>query len=172
MVRTLDNITSAKPLKVSKRRSIHQWRRSCTTPANGEIVGSDQAFIDVILEDCSLPSGSEWSRVITLESTRSCDQLLMDGKCMSVNYRHKLLYKMECIFIMESTSFCDPRGTWGQSSSCHLSKGHLKISINNKGMKAEGDGWNARETRVYCLDQLVKQSAKLRQNELEYISTS
>jgi hypothetical protein len=98
------------------------------------------------------------SRHIQVESTRTTSGIHR----VTAVYKHIVLYKGENIFTLETKSHCDRTGTWGQSSTCVLKNGNIKTKINNKGKRALGGGWNARETRVYSAHELVHQSAEAR----------
>jgi hypothetical protein len=166
---------SPTPAHVTKRRSQNRWRNSCTDTSSVTTVASDQAFVDVILDNdgAFLTDNKSLSPLIHISSKQSRQKQVDSTRSMSVRYTHGLFYKQELVFVLETTSHCDVRGTWGQSSSCVLtgpcvlSGGqHLRVNITKKGRKADGSGWNARETRTYSLADLIEQSAQARQNEV------
>jgi hypothetical protein len=138
-----------------KQRTQCQWRSSCAFASFGNIVPSDQAFVDVILEEERSRNLSEDIRVESTRTTSGIHQV-------TTVYEHKVLYKGEDMFTLETKSHYDRIGTWGQSSTCVLRNGNIKIKINNKGKMALGGGWNARETRYYSVQELVHQSAEAR----------
>ena len=156
---------SPMPVRVTKKRSQNLWRKSCTNDTSSVTTfASDQAFVDVILDNGVSLTDESFSRLIDVSSKR--DHVEDSKTSMSVKHTHGLFYKQELFFVLETTSHCDLRGTWGQSSSCVLTDQHLKVNVTNKGRKADGSGWNARETRIYSLADLIKQSAQARQNEI------
>jgi hypothetical protein len=162
---------SPMPVLITKKESQNLWKKSCTEDTSSVTTfASDQAFVDAILLDSRASLTDESftrlidARMIDMSSKRN--HVEGTKKSMSVKYTHGLFYKQELVFVIRTTSHCDAQGTWGQSSSCVLTDKHLKIKITNKGRKADGSGWNARETRVYSLAGLIKQSAQARQNEM------
>lgn len=153
---------SPMPIRVMERAQ-NLWRNSCTDTSSITTIASDQAFVDVILDDGKILEDESFSRLIDVSSKRNP---VPNTRSMHVKYTHGLFYKQELVFVLETTSHCDGRGTWGQSSSCAITGQHLKVKITNKGRKADGSGWNARETRIYTLADLIKQSAEARQTEI------
>jgi hypothetical protein len=127
------------------------------------VIPSDQAFIDVMLEKRQFDDPSCFS-FFDVEGFRNSSTT---NSVLAITFTHEIFYRGEAIFSTETTTQCNGSEIWGQSSSCVLGNGQLKIKIRNKGKPAGGDGRNSRETEIYTLEELLKLSAKARQEELE-----
>jgi hypothetical protein len=161
----LPSTTQATP----KSRLPYYYRKNeDNMQLDGKIVPSDQAFSDMILEDGrTLPEGSVWADFIAVESLT--DKVSDEShSSFSYVYTHTMRYNGETIWILETRSNCDKRGTWGQSSTCTLSHrdGLIRVNINYKGRRSLGQGWNTREKRELKLADLIRQSGEARQKEL------
>jgi hypothetical protein len=128
------------------------------------VIPSDQAFIDVMLEGRKFDDPSK-SLLFDVEGFRNSST---NNNVLAITFTHEIFYCGEAIFSIKTTTQCNGSEIWGQSSSCVLGNGQVKIKIRNKGKPADGDGRNSRETEIYTLEELVKLSAKARQEELEF----
>ena len=151
------------------RLPYHYRKNEDNTHLDGKIVPSDQAFSDMILDEGqALPKGSAWADFILVESLT--DKVSNDSLNTSFSYvyTHTMRYNGEVIWIMETRSNCDKRGTSGESSSCSMShrEGLLRVNITHKGRQNLGQGWNTREKRELKLEDLIRQSGEARQKEL------
>jgi hypothetical protein len=148
---------------VLRPRSLQLATRK--TMSIGNIIPSDIAFVDVALEKQGFAS-STCSSLFDVKNIRLSQT---SGHELSITHTHELLYRGEPIFSFETTTNCDGTMILGQSSSCVLVNGKLKIKISTKAKSARcvaGASENFRETKVYSLVELVKLSSKARQNEM------
>jgi hypothetical protein len=159
--------TSLEPVKVTKSRNPYRWKAVQCKEVDGEIIPSDQAYVDMILDHgSSLPRGSSWVDFLTLESL--ADKVTVGDKQFCYVSTHTINYNGEPVWRLETRSSCDGKGTWGQSSSCTFNKGKevLRVKIIHKGRKNLGQGWNSRETREYSLVDMIRESGEARQKEM------
>jgi len=160
--------TLVKAIHVARAKDPCRWRRSQCGDVEGDIVPSDQAYVDMILEKgSSLRPGSALADFVTMDS--KTEKVPMDSvQSLSFLNSHTVAYRGEPIWKLETKSTCDMRGTAGQSSSCVLNKhrARLRVKITHKGRMNLGEGWNTREIREYKLEDMVKQSGEAREREL------
>jgi hypothetical protein len=157
------------PQATPKNRVPYHYRKDeDNTHLDGRIVPSDQAFSDMILDDGqALPKGAVWADFIRVESlTDKVSDASLNS--FSYVYTHTMRYSGEVIWILQTKSNCDNRGTWGESSSCTIShrEGIIRVNITHKGRRNLGQGWNTREKRELKLADLIRQSGEARQKEL------
>ena len=131
----------------------------------GEVLPSDMAFVDVVLEKRDLNS-SFYLDLFDVKSNRRA-RSTDDGNLL-ITYTHRVTYRDEAIYEIETTTFCNGRVMWGQTSSCGLSNGQLKIKIRTKAKNSRFSdiGMNARENMVFSLEELAKLASKARENEM------
>jgi hypothetical protein len=169
---SIDNCTPSSPstpqATPTSRLPYHYRKDEDNNELNGEIVPSDQAFSDMILEDGqALPEGSVWADFIAVESLT--DKVSNDALAsFSYIFTHTMRYNGEVIWVLKTTSNCDKQGTWGQSSTCTIRRreGNMRVNITHKGRRNLGEGWNTREKREFKLVDLIRQSGEARQKEL------
>lgn len=166
------SLSSIRPEQIIKKREPFVWKRSevCSRLPQGRVIPSDHAFVDVVL-DGRLPSQGQWGQCITVETSRDVDGICMESMAHVAVHRHVVLYHGEAVWTFETTSAYNETGTWGQSSTCILTNGKLRVNLHHKGRKATGEGHHSLEKRVYCLKKILKQSGKLRQQEVQQASS-
>jgi hypothetical protein len=159
-----EKMFSGEPFKVSKGRYPYRWE---TSQVDGEIIPSDQAYVDMVLDHGdTLPPGSFWADFVTLESLSN--KTSNQDKSLSYVNINTIMYNGEPIWRLETQHSCNGKGTWGQSSSCTLMrvKGALRVKVIHKGRTNLGRGWNSRETREYNLTNMIKDSGEAREREV------
>lgn len=160
------------PLRVTMSRlpPSHLNQDFENTDTNGTIISSDQAYIDTILDVSNptvLDSSNSYSPNVYLTSCLFKEKQKSSLSTRSVRYCHTLFYKGEPVWQLETSDHCNGREVWGLSSYCHVtSNGHLRVRVNHKGRKAVGQGWNAWETREFCVREIILKSGLTRQNDL------
>lgn len=155
---------SGEPVRASKGRNPYRWE---TSQVDGEIIASDQAYVDMVLDHGdTLPPGSFWADFVTLESLRN--KTSNQDKVLSYVNINTIMYNGEPIWRLKTQHGCNGEGTWGQSSSCTLMrfKGALRVKLIHKGRTNLGRGWNTRETREYNLTKMIKESGEAREREV------
>lgn len=158
---------SVEPKSLKQSKAPFRWNSMQLDHIDGEVVASDQAYTDMILDQgASLPSGTTWSDFIRLDSLVDKSEVPLSPDIQYTN-THTLTYQGEVVWKLRTDHFCCYEGTWGQSSSCVLmkSKGLLRLKIIHKGRKNCGKGWNSMETREYRLEDFVKKSGEARSND-------
>lgn len=159
---------SVEPLMTTQDRKPFVWDGAPPDEIDGEIVPSDQAYADMILDNgLTLPEGVVWADFITVESISDKFGDNMRGAFRYVN-AHTIKYNGEPIWKLATEHSCNTNGTRGQSSSCILmkAKGILRVKIIHKGRNNVGSGWNSRETREYRVEDIIKKSGEARGREL------
>jgi hypothetical protein len=146
-------------LVLTRRSQEHDRKTSI-----GNVIPSDHAFVDIILDKRELTSSCS-----SLFAIRSIRQSHLSGNVLCITFTHELSYRGELIFSVETTTNCDGTEIRGQSSICVLVNGQLKVKISTKAKSAvsAGAGRNSRETKVYSLVELVKLASEARQNEMK-----
>jgi hypothetical protein len=153
---------SVGPIKVTRDRTPFFWRKSLCVDIDGETVPSDNAYVDMLLEERH--DALDYVTLVT-ETTKTTER---GGKVFTHTSVHTVQYNGESIWKLETRRCFDVSGTWGQTSNCTLQKdkGILRVKLFHKGRKNMGQGWNSRETREYDLLDMIKESGKARKEDV------
>lgn len=158
------NDWSVQPKTITRPRPPFRWNNMQLEHVDGEVVPSDQAYADTILDtECDLLAGTTWANYIEIQSFTDKSEVIVDDTVQYTN-THNVLYQGEKVWTLVTNHFCCKEGLWGQSSSCIYmrAKGVLRVKIVHKGRKASGDGWNSIETREYRVEDIIKKSGEAR----------
>jgi hypothetical protein len=153
---------SVGPIKVTRDRKPFLWRKSLCVDIDGETIPSDNAYVDILLDE-----RRDTLDYVTLvsETIKTTER---GGKVFAHTTFHTVQYNGESIWKLETRRCFDVSGTWGQTSNCILQKekGILRVKLAHKGRKNMGQGWNSRETREYDLLDMIKESGEARKEDL------
>mmetsp|Transcript_4747 Transcript_4747/g.7401 ORF Transcript_4747/g.7401 Transcript_4747/m.7401 type:complete len:150 (-) Transcript_4747:626-1075(-) len=135
---------------------------------DSSILPSDQAYIDAIIDHGAKVSPS---RLCCLESlSDKVSKMGNNGEEFGVVCTHKLYYRGEIIWLLQTRSSFNRRASWGHGSSCRINKkkGILRVRLVHKGRDSLGNGHNFIESREYILAEMIRRSGQARANEVMY----
>ena len=152
------------PTQRKRARSVQHLSDQASIEKTGTIIASDNAFVDIALENRDVSSPS-LAHLFEIKSIRRSNHV--DGR-LRITYNHQITYRGEPIYVLETKTECDGTEIWGQSSSCVLSNGQLKIKITNKAKNARHTsvGPNSRENMAYQLAELAELASKARESAI------
>ena len=134
----------------------------------GEVIPSDLAFVDAVLEKQEVRSEMSPSSYFDMRSIRRSN--MTEGKHLSITFIHELSYRNEPIYSVSTTTTCDGTEIWGESSSCTLGDDWLRVKVFNKAKSAKrpssGKNRESRDIKVFSLWDLVERSGRLRQRQM------
>ena len=155
------------PILVVRKRQKRSRYRSSTIEI-GEVIPSDMAFVDAVLENQQVRSEMSPSSYFDMRSIRRSN--ITEGKNLSITFIHELSYRDEPIYSVSTTTTCDGTEIWGESSSCTLGDDWLRVKISNKAKSAKrpgtGNNRDSRDVKVFALWDLVERSGRSRQREM------
>jgi hypothetical protein len=153
---------SIHPIKVTRGRTPFIWRKSLCVDIDGETVPSDNAYVDMILEERY--DALDYVTLVS-ETIKTTER---GGQVFAHTTFHTVQYNGESIWKLETRRCFDVSGTWGQTSNCTVQKdqGILRVKLVHKGRKNMGQGWNSRETREYDLLDMIKESGEARKEDV------
>ena len=131
----------------------------------GTVLPSDAAFEAVVLQSNDLASNSR-SDLFGIKNSRRSQS---SDEGLQITYTHHVTYRGDPIYVIKTTTTCNGKKIWGQSSCCVICNGDLKVKISNKAKDAKFNnlGTNSREGMTFSLLELLVLSAKFRESEME-----
>ena len=149
----------------------------------GQTLSSDQAYVDVMLEQRSSRRLRKESNFDIVSDRRTLE---VEGR-LGITNIHQLRYKGETIFQITTRAECDGMKLWGNTSTCVLThEGYLRVkvsekrrrrtninSIENVASKSTSSSsstvmpYMSRTSYDFLLEDLVRKSASGRQQQLE-----
>ena len=146
----------------------------------GQTLSSDQAYVDVMLEQRSSRRLRKESNFDIVSDRRTLE---VEGR-LGITNIHQLRYKGETIFQITTRAECDGMKLWGNTSTCVLThEGYLRVKVSEKrrrrninedvASKSTSSSsstdmpYMSRTSYDFLLEDLVRKSATERQQQLE-----
>jgi hypothetical protein len=135
-----------------------------------QIIPSDQAYVDMILDQGASLVGDEelrWEDLVEVD-TSSLKIRSSDNKEICLVVTHIVKYKDEPIWKLETKSSYGVSGSSGESAFCTFikSRGVVRAKIIHKRRTCLGEGRNSTECRNHCILSMISESGVARQQEI------